>query len=44
LSPQGKEQPSLPRRLFWFIALWAGGVATVGIISYILRLWLAPHH
>jgi hypothetical protein len=44
LNPQGNQPPSLPRRLLWFVVLWASGVATVGTISYILRLWLAPHH
>jgi len=26
----------------WFAALWLGGVGTVGIVSYGLRLWLVP--
>lgn len=26
------------RRLLWFVALWAGGVATVGAIAFLLRL------
>lgn len=30
-------------RLIWFVTLWAGGVGTVVLISYILRLWIAPH-
>jgi hypothetical protein len=28
------------RRWLWFIGLWAAGVATVGAISVILRLWI----
>jgi hypothetical protein len=32
----------LIRRLLWFAALWLAGVASVGILSYGLRLWLAP--
>jgi hypothetical protein len=31
------------KRLIWFVALWAGGVGTVGLVSYVLRLWIAPH-
>jgi hypothetical protein len=28
------------RRLLWFAALWAGGVLTVGALSYIIKLAL----
>ena len=33
----------LTQRLLWFIALWLLGVGTVTIVSYGLRLWIAPH-
>jgi hypothetical protein len=38
------EQKSRPlaQRLMWFFILWLGGVSTVAILSYGLRLWLAP--
>jgi hypothetical protein len=29
--------------LIWFVALWLGGVGTVTLVSYVLRLWIAPH-
>jgi hypothetical protein len=32
----------LARRLMWFAALWLGGVGTVALISFGLRLWIAP--
>jgi hypothetical protein len=32
----------LMQRLLWFAALWLGGVGTVTLISYGLRLWIAP--
>jgi hypothetical protein len=32
----------LAQRLLWFAALWLGGVGTVTLISYGLRLWIAP--
>ncbi|MCL3883190.1 DUF2474 family protein [Marivita sp. GX14005] len=32
---------SLLRRLGWFVLLWLGGVAAVGAVAYILRLWIA---
>ncbi len=28
------------KRLMWFGALWAAGVATVATISYAIRIWL----
>jgi phage shock protein PspC (stress-responsive transcriptional regulator) len=41
-KPEQTPRP-LMTRLIWFVTLWAGGVVTVGLISYILRLWIAPH-
>ena len=38
---QPKLRP-LAQRLMWFFVLWLGGVGTVTILSYGLRLWLAP--
>ncbi|GJE05337.1 MULTISPECIES: DUF2474 domain-containing protein [Methylobacteriaceae] len=36
------SRPSLSwaARVGWFAALWLGGVATVGLVAYGLRLWL----
>ena len=36
-----KSQP-LAQRLLWFAGLWLGGVGTVAIIAFGLRLWIAP--
>ncbi len=33
---------SLGTRLAWFVALWLCGILTVTVISYGLRLWIAP--
>jgi hypothetical protein len=45
-SPQQKPAPldkrPLMQRLLWFVALWLGGVASVTLVSYALRLWIAP--
>ena len=41
-DPRHRPRP-LITRLLWFVALWLGGVGTVALISYILRLWIAPH-
>jgi hypothetical protein len=32
----------LAQRLLWFVVLWLGGVGTVTLISFLLRLWIAP--
>jgi hypothetical protein len=32
----------LKQRLLWFVVLWLGGVGTVTLVSYALRLWIAP--
>ena len=32
----------LGQRLLWFAALWLGGVGTVAIVAFGLRLWLGP--
>ena len=42
----GKSEPTprpLTQRLLWFALLWLGGVGTVTLISYGLRLWIAPN-
>jgi hypothetical protein len=40
----GRKQKPAPllQRLLWFAALWFAGVATVAIVAYGLRLWIAP--
>ena len=30
------------KRPAWFVALWAGGVAAVGTVAYLLRWWIHP--
>jgi hypothetical protein len=31
---------SLPRRLLWFVGLWAAGVLAVAIVGYAIKLAL----
>ena len=40
--PQGPPPRPLGRRLLWFAVLWLGGVGTVALISFALRIWIAP--
>jgi hypothetical protein len=42
LIPPEPNPPPMTRRLLWFAALWLGGVGAVTILSYGLRLWIAP--
>jgi hypothetical protein len=42
LKPLEPDQRPLAKRLLWFVALWLGGVGTVALISFGLRLWIAP--
>ncbi len=36
------DTPQLARRLIWFAILWAGGVAAVAALAFVLRLFLFP--
>lgn len=29
-------------RIAWFIGLWLAGVAVVGTVAWLLRLWIVP--
>jgi hypothetical protein len=31
---------TLWKRLAWFVALWAGGVAVVSAVAYAIRFWI----
>ena len=39
--PESRRRP-LSQRLAWFAALWLGGVGSVALLSFVLRLWLSP--
>ncbi len=40
--PREPNLPLLSQRLLWFVVLWLGGVGTLAIVAYGLRLWIAP--
>jgi hypothetical protein len=40
--PEEQKTPTLAQRLLWFVVLWLGGVGAVAIVSFGLRLWIAP--
>jgi len=37
-----RHEPPLAQRLAWFVLLWVGGVASVAVVSLVLRYWLHP--
>jgi hypothetical protein len=41
-TPSQQEIAPLSQRLLWFVVLWLGGVGTLALIAFGLRLWLAP--
>jgi hypothetical protein len=42
LTPAEQNPRPLALRLLWFATLWLGGVGSVAIVAYGLRLWIAP--
>jgi hypothetical protein len=40
--PREENPRPLAQRLLWFVLLWLGGIGTVTLISFGLRLWIAP--
>jgi hypothetical protein len=43
MSGPDDRLPPLAQRLTWFALLWLGGVGTVALVAFGLRLWIAPH-
>lgn len=38
-----EDAPSpLWKRLGWMVLIWAGSVATLGLVSMVIRYWLKP--
>lgn len=42
LRPDGTgiEKPSWLRRIGWLVLLWAAGVATVGVVAIVIRIFM----
>jgi preprotein translocase subunit Sss1 len=36
------ERKPIWQRLLWFVALWAGSVAALGVVGYAIKLVLKP--
>lgn len=37
MKPDTTEVGPLWKRLAWFLAIWAGSVATLGVIAFVIR-------
>jgi hypothetical protein len=40
--PERPPEPPLWQRLLWMAGIWVASVAFLGVIAFILRLWIAP--
>lgn len=40
--PDPPPEPPLWQRLLWMAGLWAASVAVLGVVAYVIRLWIAP--
>ncbi|MBS7670142.1 DUF2474 domain-containing protein [Croceicoccus gelatinilyticus] len=41
-QPENDPAGPLWKRLIWLVVIWAGSVAALGAVAYVLRLWIAP--
>lgn len=40
--PPDPEDRPLWQRLGWMVLIWAASVAVLGVVGFVLRLWLSP--
>lgn len=38
--PEGEPDTPLWQRLAWMAAIWLGSVAVLGVVAWLLRLWI----
>ena len=37
-----RPEPPLAKRLLWLAGIWGASVAVIGLVGYLIRLWLVP--
>lgn len=40
--PEQPPESPLWQRLLWMTGIWAASVAVLGLVAYVIRLWIAP--
>lgn len=42
MQPEREPEAPLWQRLAWMVGIWAASVAVLGVVAYVIRLWIAP--
>lgn len=42
ITEESEDRKPVWQRLLWFVALWAGSVAALGLVGYAIKMVLKP--